>query len=92
MRRVGGRHHQARLADLYRLWLDPTRGMEEQGMAMIWIALTGFTFFVGQPNWYMLDDSGVEWTIYDTCMVARDGICLAADQEWEAYDARADAE
>jgi hypothetical protein len=61
-------------------------------MSLLLILTAGFTFFVGQPNWYELDTSGVEWTIYDTCMVARDNICLAADQEWEAYDFRADAE
>jgi hypothetical protein len=28
------------------------------------ILTIGFTFFVGQPNWYELDTSGIDWTVY----------------------------
>jgi hypothetical protein len=61
---VGGRDHPARLAGLPALWLDPTRGMEDQGMTLVWIAITGFTFFVGQPDWAELDTSGIDWIVY----------------------------
>ena len=35
-------------------------------MTLVLILTVGFTFFAGQPNWYELDTSGIDWTVYQS--------------------------
>jgi hypothetical protein len=52
----------------------------------------GLTFFPGQPNWYELDTSGMEWMVSVTpCHVVKDDVCLLPEQEDEAYGELADS-
>lgn len=47
------------------------------------ILTLGLTFFPGQPHWYELDTSGIEWTVAYMTEVTEDDAFDVWEQAWK---------